>query len=141
MTKVRKLGVLIGQIKECLDGQKDIQFAYLYGSTVHDPNLPGGDIDVAVYLTPAKPEKYSKREVELLAILVSKLHTDAIDLRILNMLPLVIQYGILKEGILVLSHDETRRTEFETSVMLRFFELKPCLDEYQRMLSQRIRGV
>ena len=141
MTKVQKPGILIKQIKERLNGQKDIQFAYLYGSAVYDPTLPGSDIDVAVYLTPSKPEGYSKREAELLAYLVTQLHTDSIDLRILNMLPLVFQYGIIKEGILILSHDEKRRTEFETSVMIRFFELKPYLDEYQQMLSRRIRGV
>ncbi len=141
MTKAQDHSTLIERIKERLDAQTDILFAYLYGSAVYHPDLLGGDIDVAVYLSPSKMEKYIKREAELSALLVSLLHTDAIDLRILNVLPLVFQYGILKEGILILSRDEIQRTEFETRVTIRFFELKPYLDEYRQMLSQRIRGV
>ena len=48
--------------------------------------------------------------------------------------------NVLKEGTLILSRDEMERVEFETSVMLRFFELKPYLDEYRMMLSERIKG-
>ena len=84
--------------------------------------------------------EYSRKEAELTAVLVSRLGTDEIDLRILNVLPLVLQYHILKEGILILTRDEMERVEFETSVMIRFFELKPYLDEYWGMFSLRIRG-
>jgi len=38
-----------------------------------------------------------------------------------------------------MSRDEMQRAEFEASVMLRFFELKPYLDEYRLMLSERIK--
>ena len=141
MTKIQNPAILTEHLRKCLDDQKDILFAYLYGSAVYDPTLPGSDIDLAVYLKPSNMVEYVKKEAELTAFLISQLNTDEIDLRILNVLPLVFQYGILKEGILVLSRDEIQRTDFETSVMIRFFELKPYLDEYQLMLSQRIRGV
>jgi predicted nucleotidyltransferase len=141
MTKIQNLATLTEHLRKYLDDQKDILFVYLYGSAIYDPALPGGDIDLAVYLKPSNMEVYIKKENELTAFLISQLDTDEIDLRILNVLPLVFQYGILKEGILVLSRDEIQRTDFETSVMIRFFELKPYLDEYRLMLSQRIRGV
>jgi len=69
----------------------------------------------------------------------SKLHSDKIDLRILNVSPFLLQYNILKEGVLIFSRDEAERVDFETRVMNRFFELKPYLDEYKRMLLLRIR--
>ncbi len=131
---------LTGQLRESLHDAKDISFAYLYGSAVYDPALSGGDIDIAVYLKPADTKEYFKKEAELTAFLISRLGTHKIDLAILNVLPLVLQYNILKDGMLILSRDETERVEFETSVMMRFFELKPYLDEYRRMLSERIRG-
>jgi predicted nucleotidyltransferase len=132
---------LTQRLREFLQDVKGISFAYLYGSAAYDPPPPGGDIDIAVYLKPSDMGEYIKKEDELTTLLISKLGTDDIDLRILNVLPLVLQHSILKEGILILSRDETERVEFETSVMIRFFELKPYLEEYRTMLSERIRGV
>ena len=140
MTTIQNPATLTEQIRESLDREKDIFFAYLYGSAVHAPAPPGGDIDIAVYLRPSNMEEYVKKEAELTASLISQLGTDRIDLRILNVLPLVLQYNILKEGILVLSRADIERADFETSVMIRFFELKPYLDEYRVMLLQRIRS-
>jgi predicted nucleotidyltransferase len=132
MTKIQHLATLTERLKQSLEHDKDILFAYVYGSAVYDPELPGGDIDLAVYLKPSDMKEYIKKEAALTAFLISRLDTDQIDL--------ILQYGILKEGILVLSRDETERVDFETSVMIRFFELKPYVDEYRLMLSQRIRG-
>ena len=140
MTKIQNPATLIERLKQSLEHDKDILFAYVYGSAVYDPELPGGDIDLALYYKPSDMREYVRKEAELTAFLISQLDTDEIDLRILNVLPLVFQYSILKEGILVLSRDETERADFETRVMIRFFELKPYLDEYRLMLSQRIRG-
>jgi len=140
MVKIQNPVNLTGQLRESLDHDEDILFAYLYGSALYDPTLSGGDIDVALYLKPSNMKEYIKKEAELTAFLISRLGTDEIDLRILNVLPLVFQYSILKEGILVLSRDEIERADFETTVMMRFFEIKPYLDEYRLMLSQRIRG-
>lgn len=81
-----------------------------------------------------------RRDKELTAFLVSRLRTHALDLRIINVAPLVLQYQILKHGTLVFSRDEQERSEFEARVMIRFFELKPYLDEYREMLGLRIRG-
>ncbi|RPJ00179.1 MAG: hypothetical protein EHM36_14995 [Deltaproteobacteria bacterium] len=141
MAKNLRSSDLAEQLRESLQDAKDVFFAYLYGSAAHDPLLSGGDIDIAVYLEPSDTEEYVRKEAKLTALLISKLGTDDIDLRILNVLPLVLQYGILKEGILILSRDDAERVEFETSVMIRFFELKPYLEEYRMMLFQRIRGI
>ena len=140
MRKSRNLSNLMKRIREALGREEEILFAYLYGSAAYDPNLSIGDIDVAAYLKPADIEKHIRKEEELTALLATKLHTDEIDLRILNGLPLVFKYNVLKNGKLLFSRDELQRVDFETSVMIRFLELKPYLDEYRQMLSQRIRG-
>ena len=140
MSKPQNQIPLSDRIRDSLRQEEDILFAYLYGSVVYDPTLIGGDIDISVYIKPSNMENYLKMESKLTALLVSRLQTDKIDLRILNVLPLVHQYAILKDGILVFSRDEEQRVDFETDVMIRFFELKPYLDEYRLMVSQRIRG-
>jgi predicted nucleotidyltransferase len=140
MSTIQSPANLSDQLRKSLDYDQDILFAYLYGSVVYEPTEPGGDIDIAVYLKPSGVEKFIRKEAELTAYLVSRLGTDEIDLRILNVLPLVLQYNILRHGTLFMCRDELERTDFESGVMIRYFELKPYLDEYRLMLVQKIRG-
>ena len=121
-----------------MEPDTDILFAYLYGSSVNDPDLFGSDIDVGVYLKPGDLNEYVKKEEQLTAFLVSHLHHDRIDLRIINTLSLILKYSILRDGILIFSRDELERVDFDTTSMIRFFELKPYLDEYNRILFERI---
>jgi predicted nucleotidyltransferase len=134
---VRK-GVLINSIKEVVEKDKEVLFAYLYGSSLSRSIPFDSDIDVAVYLKPSDIKSYIRKEEEISGDLVTKLHKDKIDLRILNVLPFLLQYNIVKEGILIFVRDESERVDFEIRVMNRFFELKPYLEEYKRMLSSRI---
>ena len=93
-----------------------------------------------MYLKPSDIKSYVRKEEELTIPLILELHTDQIDLRIFNVLPLIIQHRILKDGVLIFSRDDLRRVDFETEVMVKYFEIKPYLDEYIQILTQRIRG-
>jgi len=135
-----KTSSLIEELRRLLEPDADVLFAYLYGSSVNDPDLFGSDIDVGVYLKHGHLNEYVKKEEQLTVFLISHLHNDRIDLRTINTLPLILKYSILRDGILIFSRDELERVDFETTSMLRFFELKPYLDEYNRILSQRIGG-
>jgi len=127
-------------LKKAMEKDKEVLFAYLYGSYVRDPVRFESDIDVAVYLKSSDIKEYLKKEEELTIELVIKIHKDRIDLRILNVLPLLLQYNILKDGIPIFVREDKERVDFETRVMNRFFELKPYIDEYQQMLSLRIKA-
>ena len=130
--------VLFNSIKEVIKKDKEVLFAYLYGSSISQPIPFNSDVDVAIYLEPSDIKSYIRKEEELTISLITKLHKDKIDLRILNVLPLLLQYNILKEGIPIFIRDESERVEFEIRVMSRFFELKPYLEEYKRMFSLRV---
>jgi len=140
MPEYQNISTLIKILKECLEEDGDILFAYLYGSSVFHPDLYGKDIGIAVYLKTSDIKSYVRKEEELTTLLILKLHTDQIDLRILNVLPLIIQHRILKDGVLIFSRDDLGRVDFETEVMVRYFEIKPYLNEYIQILTQRIRG-
>jgi hypothetical protein len=127
-------------IRKVMEKDKEVLFAYLYGSYVYNFSDLKSDIDVAVYLNPSDIKGYIKKEEELTISLVTRIHKDRIDLRILNVLPLLLQYNILKEGIPVFVRDEREKVDFETRVMNRFFELKPYIDEYKQMSLLRIKA-
>lgn len=131
---------MINTIKEVMERDWEVLFAYLYGSSVYDDEVFRNDMDVAVYLRTLDMMGYLKKEEELTAALVTSLNNDRIDLRILNVAPFLLQYNVIKEGIAIFVRDEPERVGFEIKVMNRFFELKPHLDEYRRMLLSRIRA-
>ena len=133
-------GILLNSIKEVVEKDKEVLFAYLYGSSISQSIPFNSDIDVAVYLKPSDMKSYIREEERLTNALISKLHNDKIDLRILNILPFLLQYNVIKEGIPIFVRDESERVDFEIRVMSRFFELKPYLEEYKRMFSLRVQA-
>jgi len=133
--------------------ESDIDVAvYLKPSEVNPVRNSSGALNPAGIILKSNPaaeqrgiisngvKEYIKKEKELTSTMITKLHTDRIDLRILNVSPFLLQYNIIKEGIPILIRDEAERVDFETRVMNRFFELKPHLDEYKQMLSLRIKA-
>ncbi len=138
--EIKKRDILLKTLKEVMEKEEDVLFAYLYGSYAYGVVHSESDIDVAVYLKPSDIKEYLNKEKRILSALIDRLHTDRIDLRILNVSPLLLQYHVIKEGIPILIKDEQERIDFETRVMNRFFELKPCLDEYREMLFLRIKA-
>ncbi len=137
---IENRNILFKILKEVMEGEEGVLFAYLYGSYACGDVDSESDIDVAVYLTPSDIKEYLEKEKRILSALIDKIHTDRIDLRILNVLPLLLQYRVLKEGIPIFIKEEHERIDFETRVMNRFFELKPYLDEYREILFLRIRS-
>lgn len=98
-----------------------------------------GDIDIAVYLTKGDMRFYLKKEQDLVTRLMSIFGTHKVDLILLNVVPTLLQYRIVKSGKPIVSKDEIARTNYETRVMLRYFDLKPHLQEYDRQLYKRIK--
>jgi len=132
--------ILVNTLKEILEKDQEVLFAYLYGSSIYDHDQLGSDIDVAVYLQPSNIKNYMEKEDALTTTLAIQLHNDQIDLRILNTLPFLLQYNVLKEGMPIFVRNEFERVEFETRVMYRYFELKPYIDEFKQTLSLRVKS-
>jgi predicted nucleotidyltransferase len=127
-------------LQEVFKKNEEVQFAYLYGSVAMRAQTLESDIDVAVYLKPMNINDFVRTEEKLTIALIMRLHNDRVDLRVLNALPFLMQYTVLRDGILIFRRNELERVDFETQVMIRFFDLKPYLDEYRRTLSSKIRG-
>ncbi|MDI6791298.1 MAG: nucleotidyltransferase domain-containing protein [bacterium] len=131
---------IIHILKKTFPSDEEVLFAYLYGSYATETFYPGSDVDVAICLRPSTTQHYLEKETQLGGELQVQLHSDDIDLRILNVLPLLLKYRVLKEGILIFSRDEQARVDFDTEVMNDFLEMKPYFEEYDRMLAERIRA-
>lgn len=130
---------LKNDIRAILETDEDILFAYLFGSQATGPTHFLSDIDVACYLKPGDINYYLKKDGQLLGDLTVGLHTSKVDLVLLNVAPLVLKFRIVSEGEVILSRDEQQRIDFKTAVFYMYFDFKPYLDEYHRLLRQEIK--
>ena len=112
-------------IKDYLQNRKEIIFAYIFGSFVNADDFR--DIDVAVYIdSPDLTKDFEKYpygyESKILGELAGILHSDKIDLVLLNKSPLLITHRIVNTGELLFDKAKYRRINFENSVRKEFID-------------------
>src|SRR4030042_1663673 len=121
MERYKNRCILINILKEMLEKDEDVLFAYLYGSHAYGFAYLEIDVDIALYLKPSGRKGFIEKEKKLTSIMVAELHNDKTDLKILNVSPILLRYEILKKSISVLIRDEAEKVDFDTRVMNGFF--------------------
>ena len=121
----RRLGAVLGE--------RNVVFAYLFGSQARGKVGPLSDIDIAVCFdeTVTCDDRFDLR-LEVLGELTDLLKTDNVDVVVLNDAPPLLAHRILKEGVLLFSKDDKVRVEFETKAVLRYLDWKPYIEKYTR---------
>jgi len=116
-----------------------IQFAYLFGSRARGQALPYSDTDVGVYLDEPNQAARFNIELALMGELEHALHTDHVDVVVLNAAPPRLAYNIIKYKP-IYSRDERARARIETAILSRYFDERPANLEQYRYLHRRIRA-
>ncbi|NPV29750.1 MAG: nucleotidyltransferase domain-containing protein [Firmicutes bacterium] len=106
----RKKEVILAKIKNLLEAQPEISFAYAHGSFLEQETF--GDIDLAIYLSPVPAGSGTYYELALESALEELIHYP-VDLRILNEAPLSFKYSVLRNGTRILEKDEDLRVAFQ----------------------------
>jgi len=114
------------------DDDKNVEFAYIFGSMVSGRTHPLSDIDIAVYLN----DDSLKSIMRLNARIIDKLGEN-IDLLVLNRAPYSLRYIVISNGILIFSRNEELRIEFESKAMLLGIDEKNALDAIEKSLIER----
>jgi predicted nucleotidyltransferase len=125
--------ILIDAIRETLQGQSDVLFAYVHGSIL--TALPFCDVDIAIYWGIQNLQEMRSRHFLTLAALdkavSSVAHTQTappVDLLALNRAPLGFRYQVLQRGRLLVSHDDALRVRWTVETLTRYLDLKPLRD-------------
>ena len=106
----------------------EILEAYLFGSCATGRAQPHSDIDVAVYVDPSNATHSGfGYAAELTAELMSALHSNAVDLTVLNTAPPVLYHRVLRDGRRLLSRDLRRTTTREGYALSRYCDFVPQL--------------
>lgn len=115
----------IDGVKAFLEGEEDVTVAYLFGSRAKGGMGALSDIDIAVLLNrELDKQKTFDLRLRLINRISSILKTDKIDLVVMNMAPLSLNYSIISEGEILHSRDEMERVRFETHILSRYLDRK-----------------
>ena len=102
--------------------ESQVKFAYLFGSHAHGAAGPLSDIDLAVYLD-GQVDFFTTR-LTLMVSLAKKIRTENFDLVVLNQAPPVLQYEVIKTGV-ILKENKPRRVMFEAAVLRTYLDTIP----------------
>jgi predicted nucleotidyltransferase len=112
----------------------DVLAAYLYGSYAENREDEQSDLDIGVLF---QNFDNLKQVTELQRDLESDFNVE-LDLRPLNTDDIVFKKEVLSNGKLVFESDKERRIDFEESVMRRYLDMKPYIERYYSMRSERL---
>ena len=127
------------RVKEFFRQTPEIVLAYIFGSYAKDNPQPLSDFDIAVLIEEIKQEKLGSKRLELLSQIMDILHTDEVDLVMLNYAPLTLQFEIIKNGKLLYRTGEAKRIEYEIEVVNKFLDTTTIRKEYFRYLRMAIK--
>ncbi|HZX50322.1 MAG TPA: nucleotidyltransferase domain-containing protein [Candidatus Paceibacterota bacterium] len=105
------------------DNEKEVLFAYLFGSHATGHAIAKSDVDIAVYLNPKNKQDQFEKRLELIAAL-TKLLKKEVDVIVLNMASPFLKHVVFKEGTLVFDRDASSRIDFDLKSLNEYFDYK-----------------
>ncbi len=112
--------------------------AYLFGSQDKGTIGPLSDYDFGILLNHKQsPSKYFSIKIDLLTQICRILHTDLVDLVLLNEANCNLAMSVIK-GLLLFEHDTEARLEFELKVMREYKDREFYEKSYQSYLFKQI---
>jgi predicted nucleotidyltransferase len=105
---------------------------YLFGSVARGQARRSSDADVGVLYEVTPPPTLEGLGFDLAAELEAAIG-QPVDLVVLNRAPADLIHRVLRDGILVVERDRSRRIAFEVKARNEYFDLAPIRARYRRM--------
>ena len=129
---------LVDELARTLATRPEIWEAYLFGSQARGDARPHSDVDVAVYLDPTAPMNAGFGiDCEIAADLMKALHTNRIDVVLLNRAGPLLYHRVLRDGIRVLARDLAAATRREAMALSHYCDYLPQLGKIEN--AERLR--
>lgn len=130
--KKMTLNEAVEKIKKALEQNQNVIFAYLYGSVATGKTHKFSDIDIAVYLQDYTADNFLK--------ILASLPTDIpyeIDVRVLNMVPPLLRYSIIKNGRLLFTRNSRMTKDFVYRTLVEALEIKEDIERIRKAKLER----
>ena len=131
----------IPQVHDILAAHPEIVLAYLHGSAANESMTPLSDIDIALVIDETRLAKKDRLDFELTIAGEISLRVNfyEIDARIINTAPIMFKGEVVTNGLLIFSHDEDARVEFETRTRSEYFDFKPTAEFLREAFFEDVR--
>jgi len=107
-------------LKDYLEKDPDIVFAYLFGGLTKKSPGPYSDVDIAIYVKEPKKIKY----LDVFSDITRVLGTDEVDLVVLNKAPLSLSGRVLLSKKLLADKEPFLRHRYESLTLRKFFDFQ-----------------
>lgn len=120
---------IAAELQRRLESRPEIVFAYLHGSFVSSG--PYRDVDVAVWVNPAREPDHGTRYTLDLALELEQGLGARVDVQVLNDAPLAFRYHAL-DGQLLFTRGEEFLDELRARTWDEYFDFAPLARQYLR---------
>ena len=121
----------IDRIREFFEAHPEALAAYVFGSRVRGTSTEASDVDVAVLLDRDPVDSGLEGPALRLEGDLERQLRIPVDLVILNRADPDLIHRVLRDGILVLDRDPSRRISFEVRARAEYLDLQPILRRYR----------
>jgi predicted nucleotidyltransferase len=118
----------------------EVVLAYLFGSHARGQAWARSDVDVAVLLEDRPVDGHClDMRLEVIGGLMEILHTDDVDVLILNQAPPALRYAVLRDGLLFFCRDRQAMIEFRVRALNEYLDFRPMLKRHERAIMEKAR--
>jgi predicted nucleotidyltransferase len=131
---------LIGKIPEKFWDKHNLIAVYLFGSVAQGTAGPLSDIDFGVLLPIGfTKEKLYDANDKIFLDLANYIPSEKLDVVVLNLAPLRIQFEVVTTGKLIYSRDDSARADYESYILRKYEDFKRYDEEYRRIFIERVK--
>ena len=122
---------LLERLREaCEHSPESVAAVYLFGSVARGDDRPGSDLDIGV-LGRTRDTALSDLVLGDLSDRLEAAARRNLDLVILQAAPPDLVHRVMRDGILLLDRDRSRRIAFEVQARNEYFDLEPVRRQYR----------
>jgi predicted nucleotidyltransferase len=120
--------------------QAEVVLAYLFGSQARGQAGPLSDVDIAVLLE-GRPNTILcfDARLKLIGDLLQLLHTEDVDVAILNQTPPALNYRVLRDGQILFCRDRDKMIAFRVQTINKYLDFKPILERHEQAIIEKAR--
>lgn len=116
----------------------DILAAYIYGSYGTAEQTPLSDVDIAVLLKRGT-EKNFEKQLEISSKVAEIANSDDVNVLVLNDIAVILQFRVIKTGVLLFVRDHTGLADFQELVFKIYADFMPDYLAFARDYDQALR--
>ncbi len=131
------MSIDLKQVSE-LAQKYNLLLVYLFGSRATKKETILSDIDIAILIEREDEKSATSLILDLISNFTRILHSDKVDLLILNKAPLALQYNVISQGKILYQQNLEIKCSYETEIIKLYLDFKKYESEYAKSMHKRI---